>query len=49
MMFFFKKKKRHTLHTKVHKFDSTVRCQKDVIAFDITMDGFVDMQVLQAL
>lgn len=35
--------------TKIHKFDPSLRRQQDVIAFDITVDGLVDMQVLEAL
>lgn len=41
--------KRDTLLTKIHKFDPSVRCQQDVVAFDVTVDGLVDMQVLEAL
>lgn len=41
--------KRDTSLTKIHKFDPSVRRQQDVIAFDVTVDGLVDMQVLEAL
>lgn len=37
------------MRTKVHKFDGSLCRQQDVIAFDVPMDGFVDVQVLQAL
>lgn len=37
------------MHTKIHEFDSSMRCQQDVIAFDVTVDGLVDVQVLEAL
>lgn len=40
---------RDTLRTKIHEFDPSVCCQKDVVAFDITVDGLVDVQVLEAL
>lgn len=36
-------------HTKIHKFDPSLCCQQDVIAFDITVDGLVDVKVLEAL
>ncbi len=35
--------------TKIHKFDPSVCRQQDVIAFDVTVDGLVDVQVLEAL
>lgn len=38
-----------TLHTKIHEFDPSLGRQQDVIAFDITVDGFVDVQVLESL
>lgn len=37
------------IHTKIHKFDPSLCCQQDVIAFDITVDGLVDVKVLEAL
>ena len=40
---------RDVLHTKIHKFYASLRRQQDVVAFDITVDGFVYVQVLEAL
>lgn len=37
------------LHTKVHELDPSLCRQQDVVAFDIPVDGLVDVQVLQAL
>lgn len=45
--FTFTKKKKN--HTKIHKFDPSLCCQQDVIPFDITVDGLVDVKVLEAL
>lgn len=38
-----------SLRTKVHEFYPSVRRQQDVVAFHVPVDGFVDVQVLQAL
>lgn len=35
--------------TKIYQFDSTFSSQQDVISFDITVDGFVAMQMLKSL
>lgn len=35
-----------TEHTKVHQFYSSLCGEQDVVAFDITVDGLVYMQVL---
>lgn len=35
--------------TKIHEFDPSLRRHQDVVAFDVTVDGLVDMQVLEAL
>lgn len=35
--------------TKVNEFDPSMRRQQDVVAFDVSVDGLVDVQVLQAL
>lgn len=47
--FTFAKNKINKNHTKIHKFDPSLCCQQDVIAFDITVDGLVDVKVLEAL
>lgn len=35
--------------TKIHQFDPPMRRQQDVVALDITVDGLVDVKVLEAL
>lgn len=35
--------------TKVNQFDSSLRCQEDVVAFDVTMDNPVVVQMLKTL
>lgn len=35
--------------TKVDQFDSSLRCQQDVVAFDVTMDNPVVVQMLETL
>lgn len=35
--------------TKVDQFDSSLRCQQDVVAFDVTMDYPVVVQMLETL
>lgn len=35
--------------TKVNQFDSSLRCQQDVVAFDVTMDYPVVVQMLETL
>lgn len=35
--------------TKVNQFDSSLSCQEDVVAFDVTMDNPVVVQMLETL
>lgn len=35
--------------TKVNQFDSSLSCQEDVVAFDVTMDDPVVVQMLETL
>lgn len=37
------------VHTKVHQFDAPLCRQQDVVAFDVSVDGVVGVQVLEAL